>query len=340
MRDVRDSTAAPDSAAAPGKPKLHALGAVKKVTGVLSSIRKISASVQQKQGTGYTKLPERPSVLYQLGFTKSSGVTTADSTWDTPERISRDLRVAMDSGVQLTRNIDIAARFSRSSGTAEFRGSETESRQMQWPDLSLSWKELEKIGPLKGLFTTASATMSYNRSKNESGRDGMIQTTRVASNFTPSVVFQFKNDIRSSIGVQYQTDETETRGAITENSNLAVNLDLKYTFTPGKAISIPLPFLRNKTLKSRLDTSVSAGYNKQGGQRSTGAGGAFRAHTGHERDTLLSARGVQFHAGAQRGVFHRLLEELCRAIRPNHHDRSDRAHRDLHFLTAYGSSSA
>jgi hypothetical protein len=270
-----DTTAAPDSVAAPGKPKVSALGAARKLTGVLSSIRKINASVQQKQGTGYTKLPEQPSVLYQLGFTRSSGIATADSTWDTPERISQDLRVAMDSGVQLTRNIDVAARFSRSAGTSEFRGSETESRQMQWPDLSLSWKELEKIGPLKGLFASASATMSFNRSKNESGRDGTIQTTRVASNFTPSVAFQFKNDIRSSVGVQYQTDETKTRGAVTENSNLAVNFDLKYTFTPGKALSIPLPFLRNKTLKSRLDTSVSAGYNQQGGRRSTGQAGRF-----------------------------------------------------------------
>jgi hypothetical protein len=273
--DRPDSTAAPDSAAAPGKPRVSAIGAVKWFTGVLSNIRKINASAQQKEGSGYSKLPERPSVLYQLGFSRSSGVSTPDSTWDNPERLSQDLRLAMDSGVQLTRNIDVAARFSRSRGTSEFRGSETESRQMQWPDLSLSWKELEKLGPLKGLFTTASATMTYNRSQNESGRDGTIQTTRVASNFTPSVAFQFKNDIRSSVGVQYQTDRTETRGAISENSNLAVNFDMKYTFTPGKAISIPLPFLRNKTLKSRLDTSLSAGYSKQGGQRSTGQAGRF-----------------------------------------------------------------
>jgi len=275
-----DTTAAPDSSAAPAKPRVSALGAVKKVTGVLASIRKINASVQQKQGTGYTKIPERPSVLYQLGFTRSSGVSTADSTWDSPERLSQDLRVAMDSGVQLTRSIDVAARFSRSTGSSEFRGSETESRQMQWPDLSLSWKDLEKIGPLKGLFTTASATMSYTSSKHESGRDGIIQTARTASNFTPSVAFQFKNDIRSSVGVQYQTDRTETRGAITENSNLAVNFDLKYTFTPGKALSIPLPFLRNKTLKSRLDTSLSAGYSTQGGRRSTGQAGRFESVPG------------------------------------------------------------
>jgi hypothetical protein len=146
---------------------------------------------------------------------------------------------------------------------------------MQWPDLSLSWKELEKLGPFRGLFAAASATMSYNKSTNETGRDGAIQTTRVASNFTPSIVFQWKNDIRSTIGVQYQIDKTETRGAITENSNLAVNLDLKYTFTPGKALSIPLPFLRNKTLNSRLDTNVSAGFSKAGGRTSSGEAGRF-----------------------------------------------------------------
>jgi hypothetical protein len=258
-----------------GKPRVDALSAVKKVTGALGNIRKINASIQQKRSTRYSRIPERPSVLYQLGLASASGVTTSDSTYDEPEQTSQDLRVAMDSGVQLTRNIDVAARFSRSTGSAEFRGSETESKQMQWPDLSLSWKELEKLGPFRGLFATASATMSYSRSKNETGRDGAIQTTRVASNFTPAIVFQWKNDIRSTIGVQYQNDKTETRGATTENSNLAVNLDLKYTFTPGKALSIPLPFLRNKTLKSRLDTSVSAGFSKTGGRTSSGEAGRF-----------------------------------------------------------------
>jgi hypothetical protein len=270
-----DTTAAPDSVEAGGKPKVDALTAVRKVTGVFGNIRKINASIQQKQSTRYSRIPERPSILYQLGLESASGVSTSDSTYDTPEQISQDLRVAMDSGVQLTRNIDVAARFARSTGSTEFRGSETESKQMQWPDLSVSWKELEKIGPFRGLFATSSATMSYNRSKNQSGRDGAIQTTRVASNFTPSIVFQWKNDIRSTVGVQYQTDKTETRGAVTENSNLAVNLDLKYTFTPGKAISIPLPFLRNKTLKSRLDTSVSTGYSRTGGRKSSGEAGRF-----------------------------------------------------------------
>jgi len=270
-----DTTAAPDSVKAGGKPKVDALSAARKVTGVLGNIRKINASIQQKRSTSYPRIPERPSILYQLGLESATGVSTSDSTYDTPEQISQDLRVAMDSGVQLTRNIDVAARFARSTGSTEFRGSETESKRMQWPDLSLSWKELEKLGPFRGLFATASATMSYNKSKNQSGRDGAIQTTRVASNFTPSIVFQWKNDIRSTIGVQYQIDKTETRGAITENSNLAVNLDLKYTFTPGKALSIPLPFLRNKTLKSRLDTSVSAGFSKTGGRISSGEAGRF-----------------------------------------------------------------
>jgi hypothetical protein len=50
---------------------------------------------------------------------------------------------------------------------------------------------------------------------------------------------------------------------------------MKYTFTPGNAVKLPLPFLRNKTLKSRLDTSINGNFSKTGGRRSAGAPGRF-----------------------------------------------------------------
>ncbi len=270
-----EQPAAGDSVQAKPKPHADPLTAVKKIAGMLSRIRKINASVQQRSQSAYSRIPGRPTLLYQFGLSTTSGVATADSAYDEPEGRSSDVKVVMDSGVQLTKNIDVAARVGRSTGTRTFRGSESHNLGFQWPDLSLSWKELEKIGPFRGLFETASATVTYNKSTQKSGRSGFTDVSKETMNLTPSIVFVWKNEIQSSVGVQYAKDKTDSRGSINENSNLGVNLDLKYSFTPGNAIKIPLPFLRNKTLKSRLDTSMSAGYTRQGGRRSSGEPGRF-----------------------------------------------------------------
>jgi cell surface protein SprA len=269
------SPATTDSTAAQPKRKADPLTAVRKVADVLSSIRKINASFQQGEQNSYSRIPGAPSLAYQFGLTTGSGVVYQGSTYDDPERISEALRMSMDSGVQVTRNIDVAGRFGRSTGTTTFRASEVQTSSTTWPDLSVSWKGLETFGPFRGLFNSASATMTYNKSRQETGRSGAVETIRESANLTPSLVFQWKNAIQSAVGVQYGKDLSDTRGSVTENSNLSVALDMKYTFNPGKALSLPLPFLKNRTLKSRLDTSVSAGYSKTGGRRSAGEPGRF-----------------------------------------------------------------
>jgi hypothetical protein len=268
-------SAGADSVEARPKPRADPMIAVKKIAGILSSLRKINASVQQKSQSAYSRIPGRPSLLYQLGLSKNSSVATSDSTYDEPEGRSKDLKIVIDSGVQLTKSIDVAGRFGRSTQSRDFRGSESHSKSIQWPDLSVSWKELEKLGPFRGLFASASATISYNKSKQQSGKSEVTEATRELSNLTPSIAFVWKNQMQSSVGVQYAKDKLDSRGSITENSNLGVNVDFKYSFTPGKALRLPLPFLRNKTLKSRLDTSVSGGFTKTGGRRSAGAPGRF-----------------------------------------------------------------
>lgn len=264
-----------DSVQAPSKPRVDALSAVRKVADVFSSIRKINASIQQGAQTGYNRVPGAPSLAYQLGFTPNSGVSFGGQDYDQPENNREDLRLLLDSGVQLTRNIDIAGRFSRGMVTSTYRGAVSKTRSMAWPDLSVSWKGLETFGPFRDIFQTASATITYNKTMQETEKNSAVESKRESQNLTPSVVFQWKNDLRSTVGVQYTSDKTDTRGTTNENSTLNVNFDLKYTFTPGKALSLPLPFLRNKTLKSRLDTSLSARYNKTGGRRSSGEPGRF-----------------------------------------------------------------
>ncbi|UCG53134.1 MAG: cell surface protein SprA [Candidatus Latescibacterota bacterium] len=257
------------------KPKADPMFVFKRAAGILGSIRKINASVQQRKQSSYSRIPLRPSLAYQFGLSQNSGVVFRGEPLDTPERNTENLSITMDSGVQLSKNIDVAARFTRTTSNSVFRANETETRSMTWPDLSLNWKGLENFALFKRLFAATNATVGYSRQTRESGTPGDVQTKSETTALSPSMLFSWKNKMQSNLGVQYTKDVTDTRGSINETTNLSVTADLKYTFEPGKSMKIPLPFLRNKTLKSRLDTSVGAGYSRMGGRRSGGKPGFF-----------------------------------------------------------------
>jgi hypothetical protein len=240
----------------------------------VTRIRKINASIQHRAQNSYSRIPGRPSLAYQLGFTDAAGIVSDGERLDDPERRNESISLSMDSGTQITNNIDVAGRFSTSRTKNFFRDSDTRSKSRSWPDLNLNWKGLEKVGPFRGLFTATTATVGYKKTHRESGRgevvDNIVETTR----WLPTMVFQLKNGISSTLSMQYSKNTTESRGSLNETSNLGVSMDMKYTFQPGKGFKLPLPFLRNKKLKSRLNSSLNVGYTRTQGKRSVG-GSAF-----------------------------------------------------------------
>jgi len=241
---------------------------IRKAGGVLSRIRRINASFGQRFSSNYSRIPTRPSFLYQFGFTDNSGVGIPGLELDDPERSANNGNLVLDSGVQLTRNIDLAARFSLTTTQSAFRTSETKSSSITWPDINVSWKGLEQYGPLRGLFTSSSATVGYRATFRETGQGGQINSTDKTQAITPALVFTWKNGITTNLNMNRQTATNDIRGSFNETSSTSVSGELKYNFKPGQALKIPLPFLRNRTLRSSLNTSLAISYTVSGGKRS------------------------------------------------------------------------
>jgi hypothetical protein len=242
--------------------------AVRRIGGVLSRIRRINASFSQRFSSTYSRIGGRPDLLFQLGLTDKSGVNVRGIDLDVPERVSENNSLILDSGVQVTRNIDLAARFSVTLSKNKFLASESRAKSTIWPDVNLSWTGLERYGPLKGLFTASSATVGYRKTTRQSGQGKRIDSTDKRRSLTPAIVFTWKNGINTNVNMSLTRNTNEVRGSFNETSSMSFNMEFKYAFAPGKALKIPLPFLRNKTLRSSLNTSLSMGYTRSGGRRS------------------------------------------------------------------------
>jgi cell surface protein SprA len=281
---AQTGTAVADTTGAEPVKKPDRLIAIKKLGGLVTNLRKINASYRQVRRNSYNRIDARPSIAYQLGLTNKSGANMLDdpANVDKPNRLQDENTITLDSGTKLTDNVDIAGRYSRTFAETEFRElstgttSLTKTTRVIWPDINVSWKGLEEYGIFKPLFLNTSATMAWRRQVRETGRGGNdVQTRDETRTLSPAIVFAWRNGITSNFSVQHSKNLSETQGAVNETTSLSVSADMKYSFDAGKRLRIPLPWLRNKVLRSKLDSSLSMGYTRTGGKRSTGSLSVF-----------------------------------------------------------------
>jgi hypothetical protein len=245
------------------------LVAVRKLAGVLTSIRRVKVNLGHRPGSSYQRLPGRPSLSYQFGMSKSSGVVRNQTEIDEPDQLNTTLNMSADTGVQVTSNIDVATRYSRSITDNDFQTSQSRTTSTTFPDFQLSWKGLEKIGLFRPFFQSTQANMNWKKFVSESGIQGDDPTTtRETLTVSPSLLFTWKNQIKSTLGVSYNKNTSDTRGSKTETTSSSVSLDFKKSFRGGAGFKLPIPFFRKEVKwKSSLDTSLNIAYARTGGKR-------------------------------------------------------------------------
>jgi hypothetical protein len=242
---------------------------LRKLGGILGRIRKIDASIQQRMRSTYSRIPGRPKLEYQLGLTKRSGVIHNGITYNQPQDYNRSIGFNLNSGVQITDNIDMAARYSRNFATRDFRNSEHQTRSGNWPDINVSWKGLEKFGLISSFVNSATANFSLRKNWTETGKKGTVDSHNENVTITPSLSASWKNGVNSTASVLITKQSTDSHGSKNENSQFSVTLDIKKSFTGGeRGFRVPLPFISKRIkFKSRLDSSLGITYSRRGGKR-------------------------------------------------------------------------
>jgi hypothetical protein len=265
--DTTSQAEADTTAAKPGG--VDAMLAVRKLGSILAGIRRLNANLTHRVNNNYARIPDRPSLAYQFGFDTNSGVVTEDGAFDKPDRLTKTLSLSADTGAQITDDIDVATRYQKSISNSEIGANSTESNSTTFPDVQMSWKGLEKIGLFGVLFTQTQANLNYKKFIQESGRKGEEpDNIRETLTLSPSLLFTWKNETKSTLGVSYNKVTTDQRGSISENTTLSVNLDFRKSFRGGAGFKLPIPLFRKEVKwKSTLDTNLSIAYSRSGGER-------------------------------------------------------------------------
>jgi hypothetical protein len=205
-------------------------------------------------------LPEEiPGWQYRLGLSAGEG---ADDR--TAER-SLDL----GTGVKITDDIRIKGDYKRSLGGRWYKSSLSDSIDLttrtesmtETRKASLSWGGIERIGPLKGIFTNVRARSGLELKKSYSGP--LSSPTARGDGLALSPVVSVETTFRNGLTGSLSWDRKRARsyslagtGSVTEEMTGSTSLSLKYRFSAPQGLKLPF-FGQKLRFQSNMDCSLT-----------------------------------------------------------------------------------
>jgi hypothetical protein len=256
----------------PARPRPGVGSAVKGIARILTRVQPVSASVQHRLNSSYARIPDRPDLAYRLGAATATGLSVDGKELSTPDTRREELSYNVSSSVRLLekqngQSIDLQARYAHGTSDSDFRESQQRATNSTWPDLQLKFDNLHEFAPLRPILAGGELTVDYRQTHNESGLKNQNPTV-VAETFTlsPSLLFTWKNELTSTLGISKSENSSDTRGSKSVTSSFSVTLDLRKNFRAGGSIGF---FGKQISFKNQLESTLNMAYSRSGGERFT-----------------------------------------------------------------------
>ncbi len=238
----RKDPAEPDST----RRKLNPLAGIGVVGRRLSDIR---TTFSVTRASGFDRISDRPSLEYQFGLVD----LIDDELRDRPgqgrqERFdqSRNVTGNASGGVKLWRGANLTSDYAYSERRALQSRNPHESRAITWPDVSLSWGNLERFRGLERVVESADLSVGYQTVREISGPDlhrPDRETTRKEWAPLLSVTTTFNSGLRAKLNANRSTAIGEDRlgsGVRDESSQSSYLVGFEYRIKTARKVSVPL----------------------------------------------------------------------------------------------------
>ncbi|MFN8176458.1 MAG: cell surface protein SprA [bacterium] len=268
---------------------------------VLNMLGDIRASYQDHRTSRYSRVRNRPSLGYQLGFesldlgsivpVSGTGANLIEDNTD------RSWSSKIDSSLQPASGIVLDGAWTRAIARHDVSGSRSANDDVTWPDFSVSLDGLENRRPLSSWVKSSSVNSSYRKQTQLSGRLPALNqppppgpwydTKNVHTEYAPFLSWNaaWKSGINTTISHNRSTDVEQTEfdalRSQTETQSVSWRVSGKYSFSAPQGIRLlgkKLRFRSDLTLNVDIDRSEQT--TKELEVRSTGeTTSTVRAHT-------------------------------------------------------------
>ena len=235
---------------------------------------------------GLFNITDIPSIKYQLGFTRDPGVGTDTTFGKIPvlPGIKNSRTIAGNLEFYIIQNLTSSFKYNYAKDRTQsnqqtsenvattyfFLGDDPDNNQKSWyqfvPDWQLRLSGVENWFFFKKYANSIQLEHARSGKSNETVRydgDERVKTSwGYSNNYSPflGINVNTKWGITGSIRYSKSTIYSYTATGA-DNKSLRSGIDVTFSFSKSTGFRIPLPFLKNKTLKNEMQFSLSVGSN-------------------------------------------------------------------------------
>jgi hypothetical protein len=277
---------------------------------LMNKIDPPTGSYKRTTNSNVSGLLSRPPLSYQFGLTNRAGVPFDPNPLYGTTDVSRtsqsfDLR----SGISLYQGISVTIAYARRISDQTSSTKPIKEISETFPDMSLTWGNLERFGLFKKMIRNASFKSGYTRKLDISEE---VQTKRhlsetISQRFSPLALwtFDWKNGINTTLRIDKSVDEKRELQGVGGSKSITKNYDNNYTLSGKYSFKAPqgikFPFLRKIKFQTNVNilVDVSQRYTKQ---QSSIQGQGFNTNSDVSTFNLRTSAGYNFSSQVQGGM--------------------------------------
>jgi hypothetical protein len=245
----------------PGTPQWLVL----QLRSMLGRIEPVRASYQNEKNFNLAGLLDRPTWKFQLGLTDAPGAGQNPQVFQN-NREGVTSSYSVKTGLEIIPGLDVGTGYKLRDVISRTPDKTDESKSVGFPDISIRWGNLNKIGPLGALMQSASLDFGYSRKHEKKGDEGLKNLTSESDtrDFSPllSWTARWKKNLSTTLKTtRSQGEQKIFRGSATttkrEEQTWAFNIN--YSFSSPQGLRLPLLGRRIKftsNLNLTLDVST------------------------------------------------------------------------------------
>ncbi len=274
-------------------------------------------------------LLDRPSLSYQFGFTDKTDVpfSTNPQTLRS-DGLSTQKNLDLGSALRISSNINISSlRYSKVDNVTYNSGTPTRNLSTTFPDMVLTWSNLEKIKILKRFASSVDYSFNYRRKVDtaEDGLTGKLSRRDITKSLTPlSLNMTFNNRVQTrwswdrTVAESQTLSEVEGGGGKTICTSDAYGVNAGYSFSAPKGMKIP--FLKKIKFQSNLNLGLGISIKHDQTKSSVGQQG-FNISADTKEFSLTPSAGYSFSSQVTGGLSGRWLDTTNKISGEKSHTR-------------------
>jgi hypothetical protein len=274
-------------------------------------------------------LLERPSLSYQFGFTDKANVPfTTDPQTARNDQLSTQKNLDLGSALRISSNINISSlRYSKVDNIVSSSGTPVRNVSTTFPDMVLTWSNLEKIKILKRFASSVDYSFNYRRKVDtaEDGLTGKLTKRDITRSLTPlSLKVTFNNRIQTNwswdklVAESQALSEVSGGGGKTISTSDAYGVNAAYSFSAPKGMK--LPFLKKIKFQSNLNLGLGISIKHNQLKSSVGQQG-FNISADTKEFSLTPSAGYSFSSQVTGGLSGRWLDTTNKISGEKNHTR-------------------